>query len=62
MVDSCPALVLIKAYYKYKEWVSLIQELHDQRQGRNPHLRLNINYNLKTPEAYSNQQIMGQGR
>lgn len=40
--------------------MSLIQELNGQRQARTtPHLRLNINYNLKTPEFYSDQQIMG---
>ena len=33
-VDIHLALVLIKAYYKYKGWVSFIQELNGQRLGR----------------------------
>lgn len=28
-VDTCPALVLSKAYYKYKRFVSFIWELND---------------------------------
>jgi hypothetical protein len=33
--------VLIKAYYNNKSWMSFIQELDDQRQGRSPRLRIN---------------------
>lgn len=46
MIDIYPALVLIKAYYKYKVCVSFIWELNGQRQGRNPGLRLDIFNNI----------------
>ena len=35
-VDICPALVLVKAYHKYRSSVSLIWELDDQRQVETP--------------------------
>jgi hypothetical protein len=42
-VAICPAVMLIKAYYKYKGcvYVSFIWELHGQRRDRNPGLQLN---------------------
>ena len=44
-VDTCPALVLFKAYYKYKSFVSFIWELNDQKQDRHSRLILNTYHN-----------------
>lgn len=35
-VDICSALVLVKAYHKYRTFLSFIWELDDQRQVETP--------------------------
>ena len=59
-INICPALMLNRAYCKYKSYGSFIRELNDQSWHRNPQLGLNISTTISSLNSGYNTWLKGE--